>query len=106
LGTESTHWRTGQARDDMVGQMCGGLHHAAGGAGWTDASALAGSGNEEVVPAVGAAGTGKAVGEDAAVEDAAVEVAAQFRLGGCGRARPGAILLARKPGGKLFKGPL
>ena len=63
------------------------------------------------MPAVGAAGTGKAVGEDAAVEDAAVEdaaveVAAQFRLGGCGRARPGAILLARKPGGKLFKGPL
>jgi len=43
-----------------------------------------------------AAGTGEAVGEDAAVE-----VAAELPLGGCGRARPGAILLARKPSGKM-----
>jgi len=80
----------------MVSQMRGGLHHTAGGAGGADAPALAGVGNEEVVPARSAAGTGEAVGEDAAVE-----VVAQFPLGGCGRARSGAIILKRQPSGKM-----
>jgi len=48
------------------------------------------------VPAHSAAGTGEAVGEDAAVE-----VAAQFPLGGRGRARAGTIFLKRQPGGKI-----
>ena len=46
--------------------------------------------------AVGAAGTGEAVGEDAAVE-----VAAQFPLGDRWRARSGAIILQCQPGGKM-----
>jgi len=79
----------------MVGQMRGGLHHA-GGAGGAHAATLAGVGNQEVVPARSAAGTGETVGEDAAVE-----VAAQFPLGGCRRTRPGAIILKRQPGGKM-----
>ena len=58
--------------------------------------ALAGAGDQEVVPAVGAAGTGETVGEDAALA-----VATEFPLGDCGRARPGAILLKRQPGGKM-----
>jgi len=80
----------------MVGQMRCGLHHAAGGAGGAHAATLAGVGDQEVVPARSAAGTGETVGEDAAVE-----VAAQFPLGGCRRARPGAIILKRQPGGKM-----
>ena len=48
------------------------------------------------MPALRAAGPGEAVREDASVE-----VAAQSPLGGCWRARPGAILLKRKPGGKM-----
>jgi len=39
----------------MIGQMRGGLHHAAGGAGWAHAPALAGVGDQEVVPARSAA---------------------------------------------------
>jgi len=96
LGTESIHWRSGQARDDTVGQMRGALHHAAGGAGGAHAPTFTGLGDQEVVSARSAAATGEAVGEDAAVE-----VAAEFTLGGCGRARPGAIILKRQPGGKM-----
>jgi len=71
-----------QARDDMVGQMRGGLHHAAGGAGRADAATLAGAGHEEIVPAPCAAGAGEAMGGDAVVE-----VAAQFPSGDRWRAR-------------------
>ena len=53
-------------------------------------------GDQEVVPARNAAGASEAVGEDAAVE-----VAAQFPLGGCRRARPGAIIMKCQPGGKM-----
>ena len=80
----------------MVGQMRGGLQHAARGAGWADATTFAGVDNAEVVPARSAAGAGEAVDEDAAVE-----VAAQFPLGDRWSARPGANLLKRKPGGKM-----
>lgn len=85
-----------QARDDMVSEMGGSLHHATGGAGRTDAPALAGVGHQKVVPAVGAAGAGETVGEDAALE-----VTAEFPFGDGGCARPGAILLKRQPGGKM-----
>ena len=47
----------------MVGQMRGGLQHAARGAGWADATTFAGVDNAEVVPARSEAGTGEAVGE-------------------------------------------
>ena len=77
----------------MIGQMCGSLDHAPGGAGRADSPAFAGVGDQEIVPAVGAAGAGKTVGEDAAFE-----VAAEFPLGDCGCARPVAILLKRQPG--------
>jgi len=80
----------------MVGEMRGGLHHAAGGAGGAHAATVAGVGDQEVVPARNAAGASEAVGEDAAVE-----VAAAFPLGGRGRARPGAIILKRQPGRKM-----
>ena len=48
------------------------------------------------MPAVGAAGTGETMSEDAALE-----IAAESPLGGRGCACPGAILLKLKPGGKM-----
>lgn len=60
-----------QGGKDVIDQMGGGFDHAPSGARRADASALAGVGDDEIVAAVGAAGTGKAVGEDAAVEVAA-----------------------------------
>jgi len=77
----------------MVGQMRGGLHHAAGGAGRTDAPAFAGVGDQEIVPAVGAARPRKTVSEDAALE-----VAAEFSLGYRRSDSPGAVILKRQPG--------
>ena len=85
-----------QARDDMVGQMRGGLRHTAGGAGWVDAATLARVGDQEVVPALGVTGACKAVGEDAAVE-----VAAEFPLDYRGRSCSGAIILKRRPSCKI-----
>ncbi len=57
-----------QAREDVVGEVCRCLGHAPRVAGGAHASALAGEGHQEVVPAVTTAGTGKAVGEDAAFQ--------------------------------------
>ena len=57
---------------------------------------LAGIGDEEVMSAVGAAGAGKAVGEDAAVE-----VAAQFPPGYRRCSLPGAVIVKCQPGGKM-----
>lgn len=57
-----------QRRKDVVDQVRGGLDHAPGGAGRTETSALAGEGDQKVMAAGRAAGTGKAVGEDAAGE--------------------------------------
>jgi len=114
-----------QTRDDVVGQMrrlalhyLRGVDHAAGSAGRADAAALVTEGNprgtgvsdQEVVPAVGAAGTGETMSEDAALEvsatarraffarppcSAVVSSAAEFPLGDGGCACPGAILLKR-----------
>ncbi len=58
-----------QRREDVVDQVRGGLRHAPGGAGGAQSPALAGEGDQEVVTAGHAAGTGKAVGEDAALAD-------------------------------------
>jgi len=68
LGTDSTHWRTGQAVEDVVGQVRCGLGHSARVARGADATAFAGEGDQIVVPAVVAADARKAVGKDAAFE--------------------------------------
>jgi hypothetical protein len=81
-----------QARDDVVSEMGGGLDHAPGRAGGADTTTLAGVCDEEVMSAVGAARTGKAVGEDAAVE-----IAAKFPLGYRRSDSPGAVILKRQP---------
>ena len=57
-----------QRREVVVDQVRGGLSHAPGGAGGAQTPALAGEGNQEVVTAGRAAGTGKARGEDAVGE--------------------------------------
>ena len=77
----------------MSGQIGGGLHHAAGGAGWADTAALAGVGNEKIVAALGTTGAGKAVGEDAAVE-----IAPEFPLGYRRSASPEPVISKRQPG--------
>jgi hypothetical protein len=58
----------GQRGQDVVGQVGGHLHHAAGVAGGADAAALAGEGDEALGGARVAADAGEAVGEDAAAE--------------------------------------
>jgi hypothetical protein len=57
-----------QAREDVIGEMRRRLHHAPRVARGADTPAFAGEGHEVVVRAVSAAGTGKAVGKDAAFE--------------------------------------
>lgn len=52
----------GQMRDDVVGQMCRRFDYAPDSAGRTDVATHAGVCNEKVMPAVGVAGAGKAVG--------------------------------------------
>ncbi len=53
-----------QTRDDVIGEMGGRFNHAPGVAGRTHATALARVGDEEVVAARCAPGTGKTVGKD------------------------------------------
>jgi hypothetical protein len=86
----------------VVGEVRGRLGHAAAGAGRADSSALAGEGDKEVVPAVTAAGAGKAVGEDAAFKVLdkrfahtgleAVVVALTGKLACAGQLKPGLIV--------------
>ena len=52
----------------MVSEVCRRLHHAPGVARGADTPAFAGKGHEVVVPAVSAAGAGKAVRKDAAFQ--------------------------------------
>ena len=51
-----------QPRDDVIGEMSGGLDHAPGVTRRAHAAPLAGEGNEEVVPALPATGPGETVG--------------------------------------------
>ena len=60
-----------QAWQDVIGEMGRRRHHAPGVARWADASALARERDQEVVPALPAAGAGEAVGQDAALQVAA-----------------------------------
>lgn len=85
-----------QARNDVQGKMRSGLDHAPGGAGRTDATAFAGIRDQEVTTAVGAAGPGKSVGEEAAFE-----VAAEFPRGNTGNATTGAVVVPCQPGGQM-----
>jgi hypothetical protein len=64
----------------MIGQMRCCFGHAPGVAGWAHAPAFAEIGGDEVMAAVGKAGAGKAVGEDAALERQPVARDARLRL--------------------------
>jgi len=94
-----------QAREDVIDEVRGSLDHASGGAGGADATAFVTEGNprgtgvshQEVVTAVGAAGAGKTVGEDAAVE-----VAAEFALRQCRGMAATAVVVQRQPGGEVI----
>ena len=73
-----------------------GLNHTPGGAGGADTPPLTRIGNQIVVTAVGAAGTGKAVGEGAAFE-----VATEFALGQCRGVTTQSVMVQRQPGGEV-----
>ena len=79
----------------MIDEMRGGFDHTPGGAGRADAAPFAGVGDDEVVTAVGAAGAGKTVGEEAAFE-----VTAEFALGQCRGMAATAIVVQRQPSGR------
>jgi hypothetical protein len=64
-----------QRREDVIDQVGVGLGHASGIARGADATPLAGEGHQEIVAALGTAGAGEAVGQDAALQ-----VAAQLAL--------------------------
>lgn len=87
-----------QARKDMIDEMRRRFGHAPGGAGGADAAALAGIGDDEIVAAVGAAGTGKAVGEDAAIE-----VAAEFAFGERWDRPTLLVIVQRQPSGEVHR---
>ena len=70
MGTASTLAHR-QRWQDVIGEMRRRRHHAPGVARRANAAPLAGERDQEVVPALAAAGAGEAVGEDAAVEIAA-----------------------------------
>ena len=84
-----------QTRKDVIDEMRSGLDHAPGGTGGADAPPFTGVGDDEVVTAVGAAGAGKTMGEDAAFE-----VAAEFALGQCRGMAATAVVVQRQPGGE------
>ena len=90
----------------MVGEVCRRLGHAPGVAGWADAPALAGEGDKKVVPAVTAAGAGKAVRKDAALQIflegfahigfGAVVVALPVELARAGQLKPALVVLGHR----------
>jgi hypothetical protein len=65
-------------RKHMVHQMRGGLRHAPGIAGRTDAPALAGVGNQKIMPAAATTGAGKAMRQDPTLQ-----ILAQVSLEDC-----------------------
>ena len=68
LGDREHPLPDGDSGDHMVGQVGGRIRHAPRVAGGADAPALAGEGDEEVVAAALAAGSGESVGEDTVTE--------------------------------------
>ena len=80
----------------VLSEMGSGFHHAPGGTGRADTATLAGVGDEEVVPTVGTAGAGEAVGEDAAGE-----IAVEFPLDRRRCAAPGLVSLQCQPGRQM-----
>jgi hypothetical protein len=72
----------GDRRNNVIGEVCGGLCHVATVAGWADAPSLAGESDDEPL----AAARAQSAGESQA-EDAACEVAAEFLADGAGTGR-------------------
>jgi hypothetical protein len=70
--------------------------HPPRGAGRADATPFAGVGDDRIVTAVRAAGSGETVGEDAAFE-----VAAEFAFGQCRGMAATAAVVQRQPGGEV-----
>ena len=80
----------------MVSEVRCRFDHPPRGAGRTDATPFAGVGDDKVVTAVRAAGSGETVGEDAAFE-----VAAEFAFGQCRGMAATAAVVQRQPGGEV-----
>ena len=83
-------------RKNVINKMRGGLDHAPRRAGRTDATPFAGVGNDKIVAAIGTAGAGKTVGENAAFE-----VATEFTFGKCRGASAISVVVLRQPGGQM-----
>jgi hypothetical protein len=58
----------GKLWENVLDQMGGGLGHAPGITGGTDPTSLAGESHQEVVTTFGTAGSGKPMGQDAALQ--------------------------------------
>jgi hypothetical protein len=54
IGNESTHWRTGTPRDDVIDQVGGGLRHAPDATARAEAATLATEGHKLFMGTVGA----------------------------------------------------
>ncbi len=80
----------------MVSEVRCRFDHPPRGAGRTDATPFAGVGDDKVVTAVRAAGTGETVGKDAAFE-----VTAEFAFGQCRGMAATAAVVQRQPGGEV-----
>ena len=81
-----------QARQDVIGEMGRRRHHAPGVARGADAPALARERDQEVVPALPAAGAGEAVGKDAALQvtaELALDVGGYRFITRAGQREPG-----------------
>ena len=79
-----------QRRQHVIDEVRRGLHHAPGIARWADGPAMAGKGNQEVVPARSAMGARKAIRKDAAFEITAkglLDIGRRCRRVGLGRER-------------------
>jgi hypothetical protein len=86
----------GDRRNDVIGEVCGGLCHVATVAGWADAPSLAGESDDEPPAAARAQSAGESQAEDAACEVAAEFLADGARHGPLGvdpRLEPGLEVL-------------
>jgi len=79
----------GHRRDDVIGEVCGGLCHVAAVAGRTHTAALAGEGHDEARAARHADSAGESEAEQSALEIAAEFVLDVARHGPLGRFSPG-----------------
>ena len=68
FGTESTHWRNGKRRQDMIDEMGGGLDHTAGITRRTCSPAPAGERHQKVVATPGAPCSCESMSENATAQ--------------------------------------